>query len=314
MKVNIEKQRIKQKKYKMTKNQWQLLSMCIIPVISVFIFCYLPMGGIVIAFKNYKFDLGIWGSEWVGFENFIYFFKGQDFWRVTRNTIVLNFMFIGIGLICELIFAVLLYELRSRRGVKIYQTIAITPHFISWVVVGSISYAFLHPQSGMINKIVEMFGGTAVDWYSQPDAWPVILLIFSIWKHIGMNSVIYYAAMMSIDSSLFEAAEIDGASKLQRSLYVTIPSIVPMIIIMVILKIGNIFRADFGLFYQLTRDVGALYPTTDVLDTYIYRVMRVFGDMSTSSAMGMLQSVVGLCCVLITNFVVKKIDPDRALF
>lgn len=301
-------------KKKITANQRQLLSLSAIPLLFVLVFSYLPMFGIIIAFKDYRYDLGIFKSRWVGLENFVYFFKTNDFWRITKNTLVMNFGFIVVGMISAIALAVILYEISSRRAVKLYQTIAIVPNFLSWVVVGCVAYAFLHPTNGFINHVIESLGGTAVDWYSTPKVWPGILIMVSVWKNVGMDCVIYYATMMGIDSELYEAAAIDGANKWKQILHVTIPSLVPVIVILAIMKIGNIFRADFGLFYQLTRDVGALYETTDVLDTYIYRTMRVIGDTSTSSAMGLLQSVVGLIMVVITNAITRKVDESLSLF
>ena len=289
------------KRKKLNSSQWQLISLVVIPLLFVFVFSYIPMFGIIIAFKDYRYDLGILGSEWVGLDNFLYFFKTNDFWNITKNTLVMN-------------LAVLFYEVHSRKAIKTYQTLAIVPHFLSWVVVGYIGYAFLQPNNGIINQVLEFFGIEGVDWYSTPAVWPVILIIVSVWKHVGMDCIIYYATMMGIDASLYEAAALDGANKWKQILHVTIPSLVPIIVILAIMKVGNIFRADFGLFYQMTRDIGALYPTTDVLDTYIYRTMRVIGDMSTSSAMGLLQSVVGFVLVVITNAITKKVDDSLALF
>ncbi len=314
MQIREKTGKLSARKGRMTLSQWQLWSMMIIPIILIFIFCYIPMGGIIIAFKDYKFNLGILGSKWVGLANFEYFFKGNDFWRVTRNTLSLNFLMISIGMVCAVGYATLLFETVGSKNVKVYQTIAIVPNFISWVIVGYISYTFLHPQSGLVNRIIELFGGKAIDWYSTPKAWPAILTLFNVWKCIGMDSVIYYATLMGIDSGLYEASALDGANKWQQFIYITLPQLSSVIIVMLILKIGGIFRSDFGLFYQLTRDCGVLYETTDVMDTYIYRTMRVFGDMSTSSAMGLLQSVVGFVMVIITNTIVSKVDSDKAMF
>ena len=175
-------------------------------------------------------------------------------------------------------------------------------------------YALLNPGLGLVNRCIEAFGYEAVDWYSKPDAWPWILTITDVWKGVGMNSVVYYAALMGISSELFEAAEIDGATRFKKIIHITIPSIVPLIVMLTILRIGNMFRADFGLFYQVTRNVGTLYKTTDVLDTYIFRTMRVINNMGMSSAAGLLQSVVGFILVMITNKLVKKYDSDMALF
>lgn len=303
---------IKRKKY--NANQWQLISLVIIPALFVLVFSYLPMFGVVIAFKDYRYDLGIWKSDWVGLDNFTYFFKTNDFWTITKNTLVMNLGFIFIGMAAAIALAVLFYEVHGKKAIKTYQTLAIIPHFLSWVVVGYIGYAFLQPEHGLINSFLAKFGIEAIDWYGKPSVWPAILIIVSVWKHVGMDCIIYYASLMGIDSSLYEAASIDGASKWKQIIHITIPSLIPIIVILAIMKVGNIFRADFGLFYQMTRDVGALYETTDVLDTYIYRTMRVFGDMSTSSAMGLLQSVVGFVLVVITNAITRRVDENLSLF
>lgn len=292
----------------------RLYVLCTVPVFLVFIFNYLPMIGAIIAFKDYKFNDGIFGSKWVGFRNFDMFFKSKDFAQVAWNTIYLNFIFIIVGTICAVLLAILLFNVSGRKNVKLYQTVSITPYFISWVVVGYIAYAFLNPSYGVLNQILTVLGFDKVDVYSKPGVWPGILTVVNVWKNIGMDSVIYYAALMGIDSSLFEAADVDGVNKIQKAWYITIPSLVSLITIMTILKIGNIFRADFGLFYQLTRDVGQLYSTTDVMDTYIYRTLRVWNDVSLSSAAGLLQSVVGLVLVVAANTITKKIDRDCALF
>ena len=208
----------------------------------------------------------------------------------------------------------MLFDVKSRTAIKTYQSCLITPNFISWVVVGYIAYIFLNPEYGTINKFLTKIGLPAVQWYNSPKLWPGILTVVSVWKGVGMNTVMYYAALMGIDSQIFEAAELDGANKLQKIWNITIPSLIPIITILFILSIGNIFRADFGLFYQVTRDVGALYETTDVLDTYIFRTMNEIGDMSISSAVGLLQSVVGFIFVVTVNKIVGKIDPERSLF
>lgn len=289
-------------------------SMCAIPLAFVLVFNYLPMFGIIIAFKDYRFNKGIFGSEWVGFKNFEFLVKSNDFTRITRNTLLMNFTFIALGVIASVLLALFLFELTSRRKTKIYQTVLITPNFISWVIVAYMVYALLDPQNGFINQIIRKFGGENILWYSEPKYWPGILIICNIWKHFGMDSIIYYATLMAIDTSYFEAARVDGANRFQIMIQITVPSLTTVISILTILKIGNIFRADFGLFYQVTRDVGALYETTDVIDTYIFRTMREIGDMGLSSAAGLLQSVVGFITVLVTNFISKKINPDNALF
>ena len=298
----------------MRKRTLQLYSMGLIPILLVVLFSYVPMFGIIIAFKKYNYSKGILGSDWVGFKNFEFFFKSNDFIRIVTNTLLMNAIFIVTGIIAAVGLAILLYKLNSRNATKVYQTILITPNFLSWVVVAYMVYALLNPNYGFINQILGFFGKEAVDWYGQAGYWSVILTVCSIWKNVGMDSIMYYAALMGIDSSLFEAAKIDGATGWKVTRYITIPCLIPIISVLTILKIGNIFRADFGLFYQIPRNIGKLYATTDVVDTYIFRTMRVVGDMGTSAAVGLVQSVVGFVLVLITNKVSKMVDPNTGLF
>ncbi len=298
----------------MKSRQRNMLILAALPIIQIFIFAYLPMFGLVIAFKDYRFDTGIWGSKWVGLDNFKFFLTSKEFTSIAWNTIFLNFLFIIVGMIAAIFVAVLLFELVGRANTKIYQTVMITPNFLSWVIVGYMAYAFLNPEAGFINGMLQKFGLQKVNWYSEPGYWPVILTIVSVWKGVGMNSVYYYANLMGIDSSLFEAAEIDGASKLQKTRYITVPCLKKLAIMLFIMSVGGIFRSDFGLFYQVTRDVGTLYKTTDVMDTYIFRALKTVGDMSMSSAAGFLQSIVGFITVIITNAVVKRLDEDCAMF
>lgn len=282
--------------------------------ILVFIFCYIPMGGAIIAFKDYKYDTGILGSAWVGFKNFEFFFQSNDAWRITRNTLGMNALFIVVGTIFDVGFALMLYEIKQKWRIKTYQTIMLFPHFISWVIVGYMVYAFLNPSIGFVNVTLQKLGIEPISWYSEPKYWPAILTFAYIWKHVGMNLIIYYAALMGIDQQQFEAARIDGASRIKQIWYISIPSIRSTIIILTILAIGKIFRADFGMFYQLTRDVGQLYPTTDVIDTYIYRSLLSLGDIGMSSAVGLFQSFVGFILIITTNTIVKKIEEESALF
>ena len=309
------------RKYKLKKHKKlgrvdniYLYCMIVLPTLALFIFNYIPMGGLIIAFKDYRYDLGIFGSEWNGFENFKYFVTSNDFGTVTRNTLVLNFCFMIFGTIAAVTLALLMNRIISRKSIKIYQTILILPHFLSWVIVGYMAYALLNPEYGILNSLFNRLGMESIQWYSEPKYWPFILIIANIWKHVGMNSIIYYSALLGIDESLYEAAEVDGATAWQRIKYITIPSILSIIIMLNILSVGSIFRADFGLFYQLTRDSGKLYEVADVMDTYIFRVMRSVGDISTSSAAGFIQSVVGFIMVVTTNAIVKKFDKDSALY
>lgn len=296
------------------KRERHLLLMTAIPLIQIFIFCYIPMGGLVIAFKDYRFNKGIFGSKWVGFDNFKFFLTSADFSRVAWNTIYLNFVFIIMEIIFAVLVAVLLFEITSRRATKIYQTVIITPNFLSWVVVSYMVYAFLNPQYGYLNSVLTNMGMEKVNWYGEPKYWPFILTVSVLWKGVGMKSIYYYAGLMGIDTALFEAAEIDGAGKLKQIRYIMLPCLRQLVVILFILSVGNIFRADFGLFYQVPRNIGALYPTTDVMDTYIFRALKEVGDMSMSSAAGFMQSIVGLVTVMVTNFIAKKVDSSTALF
>ncbi len=285
-------------------------------VIIIFMFCYLPMGGAIVAFKDYNVRQGIFGSEWVGFKNFEFFFKSSDAWRVIRNTLGLNLLFIFVGIIVAVTLALILYEIKSRAAIKIYQTSLILPHFFSMIIVSYIVYALLNPRIGMLNQLLSLFGDEWVNynWYAKPDKWPVILLICRVWKHMGMDLVVYYAGLMGINNEYFEAAELDGANKFQKIWYISIPSIKSLIIMMTILALGGIFRADFGLFYSVPMNSGLLYETTDVIDTYIFRALKEVGDVGMSSAVGLFQSVVGFITVVTTNAIVNKIDSDSALF
>ena len=293
----------------------QLLLIALPGILLIFVFCYLPMGGLIIAFKNYRVDLGIFRSEWAGLKNFEFFFTSSDAWRVVRNTLGLNALFIIFKTVCSVAFAVMMFELqKNRRAVKTYQTITIIPSFLSWVVVGYMTYALLETQRGMINRIIEAFGGNGVQWYASPQYWPFILLIVSLWSGVGNNSIIYFASLMGIENDYFEAASLDGATRWQEIRYISIPFLIPLVIIMTILNIGSIFRADFGLFFNVTRNIGMLYPTTDVIDTYVYRALISVGDIGMSAAVGLFQSVVGFVLILTTNAIVRKMSPDNALF
>ncbi len=210
--------------------------------------------------------------------------------------------------------AILLYEVHSRKALKFYQTSMILPHFLSWVIVGYITYILLEPSMGILNKIIRFFGGEGLQWYSEPKYWIFILPIVNVWKTVGLKTIMYYAALMGIDEQLFEAAQIDGAGRFKQILYITIPSLVPLMVTLTILDVGHIIKGDFGLFYTIPRDVGLLYPTTDIIDTYVYRGLRTGSDIGITTAVGLFQSAVGLVMVIATNLVVKKISPENSLF
>lgn len=292
----------------------QFLLMALPAIALIFIFSYMPMGGIVLAFKKFNVQKGIFGSPWVGFKNFEFFFTSADAWRVVRNTVGLNMLFITCKLICSVAFAILLFGLRSKGSIKFYQTTTILPSFLSWAVVGAMTYTLLEPSRGIINQVVTALGGERIQWYSYPKYWPVILLIVSLWQGVGSGSIFYFASLVGIDTEYFEAAELDGANRKQQIKYIILPFLVPLITILTILDIGKIIRSDFGLFFNVTRNVGALFATTDVIDTYVYRALMKSGDVGMSAAVGLFQSVVGFVMILGTNLIVRRIDADNALF
>lgn len=282
-------------------------------ILLVFVFMYIPMGGLVIAFEDYKYDTGFF-SKFVGFKNFDFFFTSADAGRILYNTLVLNTVFIVVGIICALAVAIMMFQIRSKLCIKVYQSTMMLPYFLSWVIVGCMTYAFLNPSSGLLNSVLKSLGMETVDWYAEPGYWPYILAFCSVWKSVGYNAIMYYAGLMGIDTSLFEAAELDGATKMQKIRYICLPSISQLVCILALMSFGSIFRSDFGLFYQVTRNISKLYPTTDVIDTYVYRALRENSDVGMSAAVGFFQSVVGFVTILAANLIVKKINNENALF
>lgn len=302
------------KRKRLMEEDWQLFSLCLIPVILIILFSYLPMSGLVMAFKNYRYDKGMFGSDWVGLSNFKVFLMGGEFPRLVRNTVGMNLLIIFAEIIVSLIIAVLLFNLTSRKAVKTYQTIFILPNFISWVMVAYVVYTLLAPNEGVLNQILSFFGLEKINWYGEAKYWPAILTISSVWKNVGMKSIYYYSALMGVDETLLEAASIDGANAFQKTTKVMIPCILPTIVVLFIMSIGGIFGGDFGLFYQVPRNIGALYETTDVITTYNFRVMKVIGNMGLATAISLFASVVGFVMVIITNKLSKKVDEDLGLF
>jgi putative aldouronate transport system permease protein len=276
---------------------------------------YLPMFGTIIAFKSIDYAKGIWKSPWIGLKNFEFLFKTTDAWVITRNTILYNLLFIFLITTIAVLFAIMLNELRNRLASKFYQSVMFLPYFLSMVVVAYLGFSMLSEEYGFINKaILEPLGFKAISWYGEPKYWPFILPLVHVWKNIGYSTVIYLAAIIGIDNEYYEAALIDGATKWQRITWITIPMIRPLIIIMTLLAVGKILNADFGLFYQVPMDAGALYSTTNVIDTYVYRALLQLSDIGMSSAAGLYQAVVGFFVVLGANALVKKYSKDDALF
>lgn len=304
----------KKSRWKTFKDNAELSALLIPGILLLITFMYIPMFGVIIAFKDYRNNLGIFGSKWVGLQNFKFFFTSQDAWRIARNTVGYGVLFIILGIIAAVFVAILLYEVRSRAALKFYQTSMILPHFLSWVIVGYITYILLEPSMGIFNQIIRLCGGEGLQWYSEPKYWVFILPLVNLWKNVGLKCIMYYAALMGIDRELFEAAEIDGANRFKQILHITLPSLVPLMVILTILDVGHIIKGDFGLFYTIPRDVGLLYPTTDIIDTYVYRGLRTGDDIGITTAVGLFQSVVGFIMVVGTNLIVKKISPENSLF
>lgn len=277
---------------------------------------YMPMAGLVFAFKKIDFTKGLFRSDWYGFKNFEYLFKTSDAWIITRNTILYNVSFIIINTILSIIVALLLNEITKKSMVKLYQTIVLLPYLISMVIVSYLVYAFLSVDAGFLNKtILPMFGITEpVGWYFESKYWPFILPLVSAWKGIGFTCVVYLASIIGIDKQYYEAAMLDGASKWKQIRTITLPLIQPTIIMMILFAIGRIFYSDFGLFYQVPMDSGAIYSTTNVIDTYVYRALMRLGDIGMAAAAGLYQSVVGFVLVMVSNLVVRKINNESALF
>jgi putative aldouronate transport system permease protein len=283
-------------------------------ILLLFIFAYLPMFGIILAFKEYRFDQGILGSEWIGLTNFRFLFGTDIAWRITRNTLVMNFLFIVTGTVMNILVALLMNEVQGKLRAKFYQSAMFLPHFISWVVVGYFAFAFLNVEQGLVNKVLARFGIEAIAWYREPTYWPAILVLTSLWKGVGYGSILYLAVMLGISPEYYEAAKIDGATKLQQIRHITLPQLLPTVIILTMFSVAGIFRSDFGLFFNVTRNQAVLYSTTDVIDTFVYRALRQMNDLGMSAAAGVYQSVVGFVLVLVVNWIVRRIDPDRALF
>ncbi len=275
---------------------------------------YLPMGGLIMAFKNINWQKGIWGSDWAGLKNFEYLFKTPDAFNITRNTIVYNVVFIIVNMIVALLYAILLSEIKSKLAVKSYQTIIMLPFMISMVIVSYLAYAFLAGDNGMINGLLVKLGKEPISWYSEPKYWPVILVVINCWKGVGYGTVVYLSSILGIDQELYEAAAVDGIKEMQKIRYITIPLIKPTIITLMLLNVGRIFYSDFGLFYQVPMSSGALINATSTIDTYVYRGLITLGDVGMSSAAGFYQSIVGFVLILVANAITRKFSSENALF
>jgi putative aldouronate transport system permease protein len=272
------------------------------------------MVGLTVAFKNMNYAKGIFGSDWVGFSNFTYLFKTPDAFRITRNTLAYNFSFIIVNLVVGVFFAFLLSEIKKRLYVKIYQTIILLPYMISMVIVSYLAYGFLAGDTGMLNGLRTSLGLETIPWYTKPQYWPFFLVLINCWKGVGYGTVIYLASILGIDTEMYEAASIDGITKLQEIRYITLPLIKPTIITMTLLSIGRVFYSDFGLFYQVPMNSGALLDVTNTIDTYVYRGLISLGDVGMSSAAGFYQSFVGFILVVGANYLARRFSSENALF
>lgn len=282
---------------------------------------YLPMVGIVMAFQDYKiypknpgFISNLIHSKFVGFKKFEFLFATSDTWIMIRNTLLYNIVFIVLGLVISVTFAIMLNEITKKFVAKTYQTLMFFPYFMSWVVASYFLQAFLDPTRGLLVNLMETWGMTPIDFYNDCGPWPVILTICNVWKNTGYSAILYLAAITGIDASQYEAANIDGASKWQQVKYITLPHLKTMIIILFIMNVGKIFCADFGLFFNVPMQSGPLFPVTQVVDTYVYRAMMTTQDFGMATAAGLLQNLVGFICIMVANSIVNKVEPESALF
>lgn len=284
-------------------------------LVYLFINNYIPMAGIVVAFKKYNVNAGIFGSPWSGFANFEYLFGTSDAAVIIRNTLLYNVAFIIVNNIVGIMLAIIICDVLNKKLKKLYQSSILLPFLISIVVVSYIVFALLSHENGMMNNsIIPFFGGESVQWYNDTTWWPLILIITNCWKGVGYGTLIYIAAISGIDTSFYEAAELDGASKFQQIIKITLPCLIPSIVTLLIMSIGRIFYSDFGLFYQVPQNSGSLYPVTNTVDTYVYRALIAAGGIGRSSAAGVVQSVVGFTLVMVSNGIVRKVSSDNAVF
>ena len=282
-------------------------------LIYLFINNYMPLPGLVIAFKQYNAKLGIYGSKFIGFKNFEYLFKTSDAWVITRNTILYNVAFIIVNTVMAILVAVILSELNGKRK-KVYQSVILLPNLISSVIIGYLVFAFFSVENGFANNtILPLLGMEPIDWYSNPKYWPYIIIFVSAWKSVGYNCIVYLATIMGFDRAYYESALVDGATRWKQFKYITLPLLKPTIIMLTLMAVGRMFYSDFGLFYQVPMNQGALYSVTNTIDTYVYRGLLQLGNISMSAAAGLYQSLVGFVLVLSANMLVRKLDKDSAL-
>jgi len=296
------------------KRNWMKWLMLVPAAAAVILMCYIPMGGIVLAFKEFNYHDGIFRSPWSGLENFSYFFKSGKAWSVTRNTILYNLVFLTVNTLFQVTCAILLSELTRKYFKRITQSLMFLPYFISWVVVGTFIYNMFNFEFGAVNTLLRQFGLESIDVYSNSKAWIPILVGASLFKNLGYGTVMYLASVVNIDSQLYEAASIDGATKWQKIWHVTLPGIRPTMVILVLLAIGTVMKGDFQMFWQVTGNNPMTLEATDVIDTYVTRSLMYLQEFGMTSAAGLYQSVFSFLLIMFANFVVKKIEPDYSLF
>lgn len=300
--------------WKQIKQFIPLYIMILPGMVYLFINNYIPMTGIIIAFKKYNKQKGIYGSDWCGLENFKYLFQ-NDAAIILRNTFLYNVVFIILGTVVGITLAILITDVASKKAKKLYQSAIMLPFLISIVIVSYIVFAFLSAENGMINNVIlKALGMTPVKWYSSPQYWPFILTFVNLWKGCGYGTLIYIAGIAGIDPTFYEAARLDGASRWQQIKSITLPCLVPAIITMTVMSVGRIFCSDFGLFYQVPQNSGALYDVTNTIDTYVYRALMSAGGLGRSAAAGFFQSVVGFALVMLANGLVRKFSKENAMF
>ena len=300
--------------FKVLSQNKTLILMCLPAILFFFVFSYLPMPGAYIAFTNFQYNKGIWDSPFIGLQNFKFLFMSGQLTLLLRNTVLYNIAFILLGNFLQLTFAILLNEVQSKWYKKVTQSMMFLPYFISDVLVALLVYNMINYDYGFISNLVRSTGGEMAKFYQMPNAWPFIIVLVNLWKGTGYGTVVYFAAITSMDTSMMEAAQIDGANGFQRIRYITLPTLKPTVIILFLFAIGGILKGNFGLFYNLVGANSMLFGTTDIIETYVYRSMMNSFNFSQSSAVGLFQSVVGFFIVLATNAFVKHLDPDYALF
>ena len=295
------------------KNKIYLL--LLLPAIAyVLVFCYTPMVGVIMAFKRYNFTQGLFGSPWVGMRNFNFLVVSNKLWPLTRNTLLYNLAFITVGMVMEVGFAIIINEMRCRWFKKTFQSFIFLPYFISWVIASAVVQTLLDYDFGLISRTLKSMGIPMVNIYVDPRPWPFLLVFFRMWKGVGYGSIVYLSAISGIDAEMYEAADIDGANSWQKVFSITLPNLLPTMVIMFLLACGQIFRGDFGMFFQLIGNNGVLLEVGDILDLYIYRAMAGNANLSYGAAAGLYQSVLCFATIMLANFVVKKIQPDYTLF